>query len=124
MGTAETLLRRLRQEDDFSITSYSHGDTIALINIALELDIIGIINKYVPIRENKKKPKRDGLSVGASFLLAALGRACHPTSKMGWYNWCKGTSLEYCLKTSFKALTSQHFWDQMDVLETESLACM
>jgi len=121
LGTAETLLKRLSDEDDRSIKSYSHGDTTALINIAIELDIVNIINRYIPINQKGQKPIRDGLTVGGTFLLGAIGRACRPTSKMGWYNWCERTSLEYCLKSSFKALDSQHFWDQMDFLPLESI---
>ena len=109
LGTAETLLQRLQQEDTFSIKSYSHGDSTALINTAVELDIINTINKYIPTGKDDTKPTRDGLTVGASLLLAAIGRACHPTSKRGWYEWCKETSLEYCLKTSFKKLTINIF---------------
>ena len=122
LGTADTLLRRLSDEDDFSIKSYSHGDTAALVNIAIELDIVNIINRYIPINQKGQKPIRDGLTVGGTFLLGAIGRACRPTSKMGWYNWCESTSLEYCLKSSFKALDSQHFWNQMDFLPIESIA--
>jgi transposase len=122
LGTAETLLRRLSDEDDFSIKSYSHGDTSALVNIAIELDIVNIINKYTPINQKGQKPIRDGLTIGVTFLLGAIGRACRPTSKMGWYNWCESTSLEYCLKSSFRALDSQHFWNQMDFLPIESIA--
>lgn len=121
LGTAETLLQRLLNEDTFSIKSYSHGDTTALINTAVELDIINTINKYIPTGKDGTKPTRDGLTVGASLLLAAIGRACHPTSKRGWYEWCKESSLEYCLKTSFKKLDSQHFWDQMNALPLESI---
>lgn len=121
LGTAKTLLQRLRDEDDFSIKSYSHGDTATLINIAIELDVVSVINKYIPVNQKGQKPIRDGLTVGGTFLLGAIGRACHPTSKLGWYNWCKTTSLEYCLKSSFKALDSQHFWDQMDFLPVESI---
>jgi len=121
LGTAETLLKRLLDEDDCSIKSYSHGDTAALINIAIELDVVNIINRYIPINQKGQKPIRDGLTVGGTFLLGAIGRACRPTSKMGWYNWCEKTSLEYCLKSSFKALDSQHFWDQMDSLPIESI---
>lgn len=121
LGTADTLLRRLSDEDDFSIKSYSHGDTAALVNIAIELDIVNIINRYIPINQKGQKPIRDGLTIGGTFLLGAIGRACRPTSKMGWYNWCERTSLEYCLKSSFKALDSQHFWNQMDFLPIESI---
>ena len=122
LGTAETLLKRLSDEDDCSIKSYSHGDTAALINIAIELDIVNIINRYIPINQKGLKPIRDGLTVGGTFLLGAIGRACRPTSKMGWYNWCEKTSLEYYVKSSFKALDSQHFWDQMDSFPIESIS--
>jgi len=68
-----------------------------------------------------RAPFRDGLSVGASFLLAAIGRACHPTSKMAWSEWSKETSLEYCLRASFKTLDSQHFWEQMNALPIDAI---
>jgi len=121
LGTATTLLNKIKS-NNVQLKSYSHGDTSALLNIAAELDIINIINKYVPTGENKHKPIRDDLTVGASFLLAAIGRACYPTSKMGWYDWCKKTSMEYCLKANFKKLSSQHFWDQMNVLPSENIS--
>jgi len=124
LGTADTLIERLKNDSNMSISSNSHGDTTALLNQAEELDIVNIINKHVSAGATGKKPIRDGLTVGASLLLAAIGRACHPTSKMGWYDWCKTTSLEYCLKSSFKALDSQHFWDQMNVLPEETISCI
>jgi len=121
LGTAETLLQRMRDEGCVSIKTLSHGDTAALINAAIELDVIGIINKHIPPGKNGTKPMRDGLTTGASYFLASMGRACHPTSKLGWYEWCRGTSLEYSLRNSFKNLDSQHFWDQMNVLPTEAI---
>lgn len=123
LGKAEDLLRRLAaRRNTLVLKSFSHGDTAALINIAKELDVIGIINKHVPpLGKLDKKPIRDGLTVGVSLLLAAIGRACHPTSKLSWHDWCSQTSLEYCLKSSFKKLDSQHFWDQMHCLPTEKI---
>lgn len=122
LGKAEDLFLRLTNQKSYILKSYSHGDNAALLNIANELQIVDIINRYLPV--NKKtgiKQNRDELTVGASLLLAAIGHACQPTSKMGWYDWCKETSLEYCLKTSFKNLDSQHFWDQMNALPVESI---
>ncbi|MBR9690766.1 IS1634 family transposase, partial [Candidatus Woesearchaeota archaeon] len=121
LGTADSLLHRLRTEDNFSIKSFSHGDTTALLNAAIELNIVNIINKHIPANKKGGKIIRNNCTVGASVLLAAIGRACHPTSKMGWYDWCKQTSLEYSLKASFKNHDSQHFWDQMDALPKESI---
>lgn len=121
LGTAETLFRRLANKSEGKIKSYTHGDTIALINIAKELNIISTINRHIPALTSGKKPVRDGLSVGGSFLLGALGRACHPTSKLGWFDWCKETSLQYTLQRSLKNIDSQHFWDQMDSLPVEAI---
>lgn len=121
LGTADTLLQRLGNGENVSISSYSHGDVAALLNQAKKLDIVNIINKHVPAGSSGKKPLRDGITVGASFLLAAIGRACRPTSKMGWYDWSKTTSLEYCLKSSFKNLDSQHYWDQMNAVPEEAV---
>jgi transposase len=121
LGTADSLRERLRSGEKISIKSYSHGDTTALLNAAIELDVVNIINKHIPCNKMGIKPKRDGLTVGASFLLAAIGRACHPTSKLAWYDWCKETSLEYCLKIKLTELGSQHFWDQMDTLPIEAI---
>ena len=121
LGTADTHLKQIQESSDIVIRSHSHGDTMTLVNVAKEMDIVNTINKYICSGKNGKKPIRDRLTVGASFLLAAIGRACHPTSKMGWYDWCKTTSLEYCLQQSFKGLTSQHFWDQMNHLKIESI---
>jgi hypothetical protein len=104
------------------LRSYSHGDVATLLNIATELDIVSIFNKHVPAGKNGKRQMRDGLTVGATFLLGAIGRACCPTSKDGWYDWCKDTSLEYCFRRSFKALDSQHFWDQMNALPVDRIA--
>ena len=54
-------------------------------------------------------------------MLAAIGRACKPTSKLGWYDWCKETSLPYSLGMSLKGLDSQHFWNQMDSVPVEAI---
>ncbi len=116
LGTAKSLLERLNNDNEITIKSYSHGDTSALLNIAEELNVINIINKHLP---NKKRHLRENCTVGASILLASIGRACRPTSKDGWYDWCKTTSLEYVTKQSFNKLDSRHFWNQMDEIPVE-----
>jgi transposase len=123
LGKAEDLFSRLSSlQTSFVLKSYSHGDTRALLNIANEINVVEIINKYIPVvGKSNKQPMRDGLTVGASFLLAAIGRACLPTSKLSWHDWCRQTSLEYCLNRSFKKLDSQHFWDQMNCLPVDKI---
>jgi transposase len=122
LGTADTLLERLQQGRRITLKSYTHGDCAALLSAAIDLGIVNTINKYVPTSPAGNRPKRDGLTIGASLLLAAIGRACRPTSKLGWYDWCKKSSLEYSLSSSFKKLDSQHFWDQMHALPVEAIA--
>ncbi|MCX5774595.1 MAG: IS1634 family transposase [Fusobacteria bacterium] len=121
LGKAEDLLSRLEGQKSFDVKSYSHGDTFSLCKAAEELGIIDIINKYVTLTKSGAKPVRDELTVGASLLLAAIGRSCRPTSKMGWYDWAAGTSLEISLNQSMAKLDSQHFWDQMNVISDEAI---
>jgi transposase len=44
-----------------------------------------------------------------------------PTSKRGWWNWAKTTSVEYLLRCSLSKIDSQHFWDLMDCLPENSI---
>jgi hypothetical protein len=97
LGTPETLLKRLQEEHSVSVKTYSHGAVRALLQCAEELDVINIINRHIPVNKLGSIQIRDGINPGTSFLLAAIGRACHPTSKMAWSEWSKETSLEYCL---------------------------
>lgn len=122
LGKASDLLARLKGEKQFSVRSYSHGDTRALLDLAAELGIVQAINESVPAGPSGNRPMRDGLTVGASLLLAALGRACHPTSKRGWYQWAKRTDLDYVLRINPKKLDCQHFWDQMDALPAAEIS--
>jgi transposase len=118
LGTADSLLQKLSCQQEIAIKSYFHGDSAALINIANELGIVDLINKHIP---KDQRQIRDNCTIGASLLLAAIGRSCHPTSKDAWYDWCKETSLEYTLKSSFKNLDSRHFWDQMNQLPIQAI---
>lgn len=124
LGTADSLLKRLRQQNDnLKIKSYSHGDVAALLSIAHKLNIPAIINKYIhsPRPYFNDKPIRHNLTAGATFLLGAIGRTCMLTSKRGWYLWAKTTSMEYLLKSDLSKIDSQHFWDLMDALPVESI---
>ena len=117
LGKADALLKRLHGlSDNMKLKSYSHGCICALLNVAGKLDIVTTINKY--INSSRKympsKPIRNNLTAGATFLLAAIGRVCMPTSKRGWWSWAKTTSLEYLLRCNFSKMDSQHFWDLMD----------
>ncbi|MBF0548782.1 MAG: hypothetical protein HQM08_30445 [Candidatus Riflebacteria bacterium] len=118
LGTADSFLKKLRNANSSKIRSYSHGAVAALLKIAQDLNLVQILNKYA-----LEKQTRDNLSVGAPLLLAAIGRACHPTSKRAWHSkWAKSTSLSHILKMNLRKLDSQHFWDQMSAYPVEKIA--
>jgi len=118
LGTAENLLKRLQQGAiQHKVKSYSHGLVAYLLHVVESLGLVQIINRHLPNRQ-----MRDGFTVGGSLLLAAIGRICQPTSKRNWYEgWARRTSLSYLLRMSLAKIDSQHFWDQMNALPTETI---
>jgi len=63
-------------------------------------------------------PKRNqGLSIGAYIQLAAINRACEPVSKQAMWDWfCRTALLRVWPEASAGQLTSQRFWDHMDLI--------
>jgi transposase len=124
LGKADDLLKRLQGlTEGLHLKSYSHGCVAAMLQIADQLNLCEVINQHaLSSRENiATKPLRNHLTVGATILLAAIGRCCMPTSKRGWQDWAKTTSLEYLLKLSLAKIDSQHFWDLMDATPLDSI---
>jgi transposase len=66
-------------------------------------------------------PKRaQGLSLGDYIRLAAINRACEPVSKQAMWDWVSRTCLPRLWPEASAAhLTSQHFWNHMDLIEAE-----
>ncbi len=124
LGKPDDLLKRLKGlTKGLRLKSYSHGAIAALLEVAHKLDISSLINQYVssPRPYMAEKPIRNNLTVGMTLLLAAIGRVCMPTSKRGWYNWAKTTTLSYLLRCSLSKIDSQHFWDLMDAVPIEAI---
>jgi transposase len=67
-------------------------------------------------------PKRaQGLSTGDYIRLAAINRACKPVSIQSMWDWVSRTSLPRVWpEASAAQLTSQHFWDHMDRIPSET----
>ena len=96
LGKADSLLKRLQgMTDGLCLKSYSHGAVSALLKVAHELDVCSTINRYIhsPRHYVAKKPIRNQLTAGITFLLAAMGRVCMPTSKRGWWTCCYDSSV-------------------------------
>jgi len=119
LGRAEDLLKRLTEGVPQRVKSYSHGAVAMLLHLAEELKVVETINTHLP---EHCKQLRDGFTVGGSLLLAAIGRACKPTSKENWYQgFGRDTSLAYLLRMSLSKLESQHFWDQMEAVPASAI---
>lgn len=124
LGRPDDLLKRLQGlTEGLRLKSYTHGAIAALLDVAHKLDICPLINQYVKSTRSymAEKPIRNNLTVGITLLLAAIGRVCMPTSKRGWSNWAKKTTLAYLLRCSLSKIDSQHFWDLMDALPIEAI---
>jgi len=116
-GNTKKFAERLMSDrpENMILKSHSHGDTYALLKIADKLGIESIFESVFKVRS------RDGIKRGRSLLLIALQRVCGPGSKSEFEDWFKTTTLPYDLNLSPKALTSQHFWEQMDDISEAQL---
>ena len=89
------------------------ADVAALLDIAQRLDLVQLLDSILP-------PKRhQGLSVGRYVLLAAINRAVSPTSKLQFTDWYRQTVLTRLLPADPAALSSQNFWNHMDLVTAE-----
>jgi len=132
LGSADDLLKRVQDTDEARVRSWSHGAVAALWGLARELRLAELIDRHLTESGRRRRrphaaPGRlppqtnDGLTVGQSLTLVAIGRACHATSKRAFAQWAKTTTLGQLANVDPDRLTSQHFWDQMDQLPVESI---
>ena len=107
LGTADQLLQRLLAQSApyLRVRSYQHGDVAALTAMADRLDLVALIDRYLPYA-------RRPLSIGTTLLLAALNRAIWPCSKRSWAQWAERTSVPHLCALQPAALTRQYFWDR------------
>ncbi len=122
LGRADDILARWRgiEKPDERLKSYSHGGVAVLLSLADRLGIGDLIDQHCQA-SRPSCPTRRLLSVGQTLLLAAIGRALHPTSKRGWAAWARTTTLGQLWHFDVAKITSEFFWDQMDRLPVEAL---
>jgi transposase len=121
LGRVDEILHRHQQhaEVPVKISSVSAGAVTALFSLARELDVAGQINRA--ISGGGDVQVRAGLTVGQSMVIAMIARACAPRSKRAFADWACTTYLPQLMKFAAADLTSQHFWDQMNVMPTDKL---
>jgi transposase len=121
LGRVDDILHRHQQHSEVpvKISSVSVGAVTALFSLARELDVVGQINRA--ISGGGEVQVRAGLTVGESMVIAMIARACAPRSKRAFADWAGTTYLPQLMKFAAADLTSQHFWDQMNVMPTDKL---
>ena len=137
LGKADDLLARLRAAEHLRLRSRSHGATTAVYALARKLDVAGTIDRHLGAsgRRDRRQPahvadprrtpqRHDGLTVGRSLELVCIGRTCHATSKQGFAEWARTTTLGDVAGVDLEPLSSQHFWDQMEQVPIEVLAAI
>jgi transposase len=89
------------------------GDAATLFDIAQRLDLVPLLDSILPAK------RRQGLSLGQYLLLAAINRAVSPTSKLQFADWYRQTVLTRLLPADPAALSSQNFWNHMDLVTAD-----
>jgi transposase len=119
LGRAEDLEQRLAgAPEPKSVHSRSFGAVAACLKLCRELQVAEAIDRAL----GASSARRGGLSVGEMMVLAAINRACKPRSKRQLGDWHSHTALVRLLASERRQLSSQRFWDAMDVLTDEAIA--
>jgi transposase len=120
LGRAEDILKATQagtapQPQEVVLRQF--GAVAALLDVAGQLDVVGVVNRHVPKRHQ-------GASIGQYLLLAAINRACDPKSKLQIGEWYQQTILARLWKLPAETFSSQRFWDAMDAVSDQAIADM
>jgi len=118
LGTVGKMIQNSQQSQDIpearEVCIQQLGVTAALYDIAKRLQLVEIVDRYVTKR-------KQGPTVGQYMLIAAINRAAHPTSKSALAEWFENTVGPRLFAINPKQLTSQAFWNHMDMLKKKDL---
>lgn len=118
LGTVEKMIQNSQQVQDIpkarEVCIQQLGATAALYDIAKRLQLVEIIDRHAAKR-------KQGPTVGHYMLIAAINRAAHPTSKAALAEWFENTVGPRLFEINPKQLTSQAFWNHMDMLKKDDL---
>jgi len=119
LGSADTLLKRLRQlrAEPIRARVTQFGGVAAVFDLAQQLELVELINQYVPKR-------RQGPSVGHYLLVAAINRCLAPTSKLKMPAWLRSTPLPRWLGLASGQFSAQRFWDNMELVGENEIAAL
>lgn len=115
LGRLEDIVKKVTETPQPSgVKLREFGLSAALLKITDRLGLVELIDNVVTKR-------RQGPSVGQYMLIAALNRCSAPTSKSRIGEWYEETILQRILKIDVQQLTSQRFWDNMDLIAEDDI---
>jgi len=117
LGTLKAIVKRAedsKPQKPAHTVIFEAGGIATLLRITQRLELLDIINKVAPKREQ-------GPTVGHYIVLAALNRALAPLSKLAIGTWYEQTVLRRLWGWDKSAFTSQRFWDHMDRLSEQDI---
>lgn len=112
LGKPEDIAARWRGNRPVVVAEF--GALAALWSLVERLDLVGIIDRAVPKRQQ-------GVSIGHYLVLAALNRVVAPKSKSQIGPWYDKTWLRRAWGLPASAFTSQAFWRAMDAVDQDAL---
>lgn len=120
LGTAEDIFNacagkpsRRDKKERWSLY-WEFGSVCALLSMVRRIRLVEIINSHIPLHEKN-------ITTGNYIALAAINRCLAPCSKARLAEWYQRTSLLRILKFKPSLLSSQRFWDHMDLLTKERI---
>ena len=119
LGSANDIIARSEGEiaipEPKEVELFEFGAVAALHSIAERLGVVDAINRHV-------KKRSQGITVGDYLTVAAMARALGPISKRATGDWFCGTILRRIYPhIGAEHLTSQRFWDHMDMVEESAI---
>lgn len=117
LGTLDDIIRKCSSTSCDTVAEvdiFSAGGVAAMLRIAQKLNLIEIIDKEIPKRDQ-------GASVGQYIVLAVLNRILDPCSKLQMSDWYKRTVLHRLWKFPEETFTSQMFWNHMDMIDEKNI---
>ena len=120
LGTADDIIARSEGAvpEPREVVLSEFGAVAALVSLVERLDVVEIINRHAGKRNQ-------GVSVGEYLMIAAVSRSLLAVSKRATARWFSGTILSRLYPHIEEGhLTSQRFWDHMDMVAPEAIAAM
>jgi transposase len=120
LGSVKSVIERLQnsekslQEQALHSVEYDYGMVTLLYDLAVRLDLVGIIDSFVPKR-------RQGATVGMYILIEAINRVVAPLATAELQEWYSKTYLHRLTNINGMTFTPQNFWNNTSKISEDVL---